>query len=278
MNRDIKLVVCDVDWTLLWRENRYLSDYTKFVLEKMHEKGVKFGIGSGRPLDEVFVTYDKWGLSFKCDMIIGLNGVQIWDESSGKLYEKYKLKKEWIKEIVEMVEPLNVNPYMYFHNGIIAMKYDENMEQTAIRNKRKLYIAKDINEFAKEDNGKIMIRIKEEQMDEFESYIQKHPSPFYTEFKTQSTLMEFTDRRVSKGNALVDYCGLFNVPIEKVIAFGDTTNDNLMIQKAGTGVCLLNGSDDTKAIADAITDYPVEEDGVAHYLVDHVFGKEYFNL
>lgn len=274
MGKDIKLVICDVDWTLLWRENRFLSDYTKSVFEKMHENGVMFGIGSGRPIDEVFSTYDKWGLSFKCDMIIGLNGVQIWDEHARKLHEKYKLKREWIKEIVEMTEPLNVNPYMYYHGGLIAMKYDDNMEQTSIRNNRKLYIAKDINDFASEENGKIMIRIKESQMSEFETYIKKYPSPFYKEFKTQSTLMEFTDRRVSKGNALVDYCNLIDLPIEKVIAFGDTTNDNSMLKNAGIGICLLNGSDDTKAIADAITDYDVENDGVAHYLEDHIFNND----
>lgn len=268
----LKLVICDVDWTLLWRDHRYLSDYTKNVLEKMHEKGVYFGIGSGRPISEVFSTFDEWNLRFKCDMIIGLNGVQIWDENNQKLVENYKLKKEWIKEIVEMMMPLDVNPYMYYHNNeFIAMKKDEIMERTAIRNGRKLHIAKNIDDFASEDNAKIMIRVKEEQMARFEDFIKEHPSTFYKEFKTQDTLMEFTDKRVSKGVALKDYCQIKNISLASVVAFGDTTNDNTMLQNAGFGVCLLNGSDDTKEIADAVTDYSVQEDGVAHYLEDHIF-------
>lgn len=271
MQRDIKLVICDIDWTLVCRKNRFLSDFTKNVFETMHKNGVYFGIGSGRPIDEVTPTYDSWKLSFKSDVIIGLNGVQIWDEHSQKLYENYKLKKEWIREIVEMTKPLNVNPYMYYHGGFLAMKDDENMHLTAERNHKPLYIAKDIDEFASEDNAKILMRIQANQMNEFESYIKKFPSPYYKEFKTQETLMEFTNSKISKGVALIDYCKQANIPLEKVIAFGDTTNDNSMLKNAGIGVCLLNGSDDTKAIADAITDYPVENDGVAHYLNDHIY-------
>ena len=45
-----------------------------------------------------------------------------------------------------------------------------------------------------------------------------------------------------------------NIALEDVAAFGDTTNDNDMIAISGTGVCMCNGSDDTKAIADFITE------------------------
>lgn len=50
------------------------------------------------------------------------------------------------------------------------------------------------------------------------------------------------------------------------MAFGDTTNDHTMLELSGVGVCLKNGSDDTKAIADIITDYPCDEDGWARFM------------
>lgn len=266
MNKDIKCILCDIDWTLLSRKNRVLSPFTIEVLEQCHKQGIYFGLASGRPIDEVIPVYESWGLSFPCDVIICMNGGQIWDDHKKEFNEFYKLKKEWIREIVEMTEPLNVNPYMYYHGAIKSMKDDEQIQQSAIRNKKSLIVANDIEDFASEDNGKIMIRIKEEQMEEYEKYIKKHPSPYYQEFKTQATLMEFTDRRVSKGDALIKYCEMSGLPIDSVMAFGDTTNDNLMIKNAGWGVCLLNGSEDTKSISDDITEYTVEEDGVAHYI------------
>ena len=114
---------------------------------------------------------------------------------------------------------------------------------------------------------------KEEIKERFERYIKNYPSENYAEFKTQDTLMEFCDRRVSKGNALVTYCKATNLPISKVMAFGDTTNDNLMIKNAGWGVCLLNGSSDTKAICDDITEFDVDNDGFAHYIEKHILNR-----
>lgn len=273
MRNDVKLVICDIDWTLLSRKCRVLSQYTKEVIETLHHNGVYFGLASGRPLDEVQMVYKTWGLSFPCDVIISMNGAELWDEHAQSFKEFYKLKKEWIKEIVEITNPLDVNPYMYYHGAFKSLKYDDEMEQSAIRNNKPLIVAKDVDDFADEDNGKIMIRIKEEHMEKFEKHIRQFPSPNYKAFKTQRTLIEFMDWRISKGNALEEYCQINGLPLSQVIAFGDTTNDNAMIENAGWGVCLLNGSEDTKAISDDITDFDVEDDGVAAYLEKHLLRK-----
>ena len=50
------------------------------------------------------------------------------------------------------------------------------------------------------------------------------------------------------------------------MAFGDTSNDNEMLKVAGCGVCMINGTDDTKACANAITTYDNDHDGLAIYL------------
>jgi hypothetical protein len=55
-----------------------------------------------------------------------------------------------------------------------------------------------------------------------------------------------------------------------VAAFGDTTNDNEMIAGAGLGVCMCNGSDDTKALADVISEYPANEDGFARFIDTYI--------
>ena len=50
------------------------------------------------------------------------------------------------------------------------------------------------------------------------------------------------------------------------MAFGDTSNDNDMLKVAGCGVCMINGTDDTKASANAITKHDNDHDGLAIYL------------
>ena len=46
-----KLVICDIDATLV-NEKKELTPRTKKALIQLHEKGIYFGIASGRPADE----------------------------------------------------------------------------------------------------------------------------------------------------------------------------------------------------------------------------------
>jgi hydroxymethylpyrimidine pyrophosphatase-like HAD family hydrolase len=59
---------------------------------------------------------------------------------------------------------------------------------------------------------------------------------------------------------------LLGVDNKDVIAFGDEFNDEQMIQHAGFGVAMKNAQPKIKAVADAITKYDNDEDGLAHFI------------
>ena len=48
------------------------------------------------------------------------------------------------------------------------------------------------------------------------------------------------------------------------------TNDISMLEAAGIAVCMLNGSDDAKAVSDIITDKTVDEDGWTIFVEDYI--------
>ena len=68
---------------------------------------------------------------------------------------------------------------------------------------------------------------------------------------------------VNKGQGLkeliTDY---FHDPLTSVIAFGDSSNDLSMFKVAGTGVAMKNSSPDLLAIADSITSFDNNRDGL----------------
>lgn len=119
--------------------------------------------------------------------------------------------------------------------------------------------------------GKMMFRVNPDDMPMIEKYAAEHPSDQFIGFKTNMAAFEFTDPRASKGVALQKFCEKQGIDIKESFAFGDTTNDNAMISMAGVGVCLLNGTDDTKALADYITDKTCEEDGFADWVEKNIF-------
>ena len=274
MNENIRLVVCDLDGTLI-TSDRKLTAKTKKTIETLHAHGVYFGLASGRSVDQQLINFAKdWGFDFEFDVLIGMNGSELWDAIHKKRYDFYPLKKEWIKEIIEMMEPFDLNPFLYYQGKMLCKKIDDSSLRSAKNNHIKLQVANDISEFFAEDNAKIMFRIPEEQMAEIEHYVNQHPSPHYKAFKTQTTMLEFTDRRVSKDIALKHFCEINHIPLSHVVAFGDINNDNEMLQCSGWGVCLLNGSDETKALANDVTEKSNDEDGFALYMEEHYFKKK----
>lgn len=268
---NIKLVICDIDDTLIVK-HQMLSLRAKSIIHKLKDNQIYFGIASGRSLEELNRMIHSWGFK-DIDVMIGLNGSILWDGIHKKKYNYFKLKKPWIKEIINLMEPFNLNPLMYREDKIICKNIDDVVKMSAKTAQMDIIKVKDISTFYQYDNAKIMFRVNEVDMEIIEEYLLNHPSPNYQGFKTQSTLMEFSDKRVSKAYAIKKFCALHNFTMEEVIAFGDTTNDNSMLEAAGIGVCLKNGSQDTKNIADFITKKTCDEDGWADYMETKFFDK-----
>ena len=74
--------------------------------------------------------------------------------------------------------------------------------------------------------------------------------------------VEINDKNAHKGNAIRQLAAHLGLDMSQVLAFGDGSNDITMLQEAGIGVCMENGLDSVKAVADYITD-SCDNDGVA---------------
>lgn len=82
---------------------------------------------------------------------------------------------------------------------------------------------------------------------------------------------ELISKAFNKGMAVERLCEYLGISIEDTVAFGDSMNGLEMIQAAGLGICMGNGSEALKKIADEVC-APVEEDGLyqafqAHELI-----------
>lgn len=74
---------------------------------------------------------------------------------------------------------------------------------------------------------------------------------------------EFISKQFDKGRAMVRVCEHLGISIENTYAFGDSMNDLEMMEMAGTSICMENGSEALKAVADDICP-SVTEDGLYH--------------
>ncbi|MGI6607938.1 MAG: HAD family hydrolase [Erysipelotrichaceae bacterium] len=272
MNQNIKLVVADIDGTLL-SDERKLTDFTKKTINELKEKGILFGVASGRCVDnQLMKFYKKWGFKEQFDIIIGMNGAQLYDGINQKRYDYHSLSKEEIKEICELVKPLDVNPFVYDVGKMICFKDDEGTRISSLRNDMPFMVNPDGSLIFNKDRPKLLIRVDEDKMEALEKYIEENikENAAYRAVKTQTTMLEFMDYRTNKGDALINFCQLNDIDLKDVMTFGDISNDNELLEVAGVGVCMINGSDETKGFADDITEKSNNEDGFAYYLQEKV--------
>lgn len=262
-----KVVVCDIDSTLVVK-HQTLTPRARKAIETLRDHGVLFGVASGRPVDELRPLVDSWNI--EQDILIAMNGCELFDGITKQQYSYFMMKPEWIKEALEIMKPFECNPMVSLHGVNYVGHHDELVEMSEKYIGKKAHVCNDLSELYQEENAKIMFRVNEEDMPRIEKHVNEHPSVYFKGFKTQPTMMEFANKNASKGYALVEYCKMHDIDLQDVYAFGDTTNDNEMLEVAGVGICMANGSDDTKAIADVITEKGCDEDGWADYVENHI--------
>ena len=73
---------------------------------------------------------------------------------------------------------------------------------------------------------------------------------------------EIINKDFDKGKGVEIICKKFNVPIEDTVGFGDSMNDLEMIQTVGYSVCMANGAEKLKELADMVCP-SVSEDGLS---------------
>ncbi len=271
-----QLVITDLDATLVIK-HQDVTPRASQAIKLLQKHGCYFGIASGRPLCQIIPQLEEWDIT--PDVILGFNGCQLYDGITKKTYNYFPMKGEWIKEVFELMKDFDFNPNIVTDDGInyfgksptdmFKFAGEEPIKQPdgsyTLGKFWKYRIVDDWNFFF-QDNAKIMLRCTEDECKRMEEFLSTHPTTNYKGFKTGPELIEFANAHVSKGYALEKFCEFENLDISKTIGMGDTSNDNELLKTAGTGVCMANGSDDTKAIADDITAKPCDDDGWADYI------------
>lgn len=262
---DLHVIVMDMDGTLL-NNKKIVTDYTKSVLMEMRKKGVRIGIASGRPILGVKRTVEDLGISDIIQFMVASNGAEFYDTEDCEEKDFYKLDVDTIFEIINFYEPFNLNPYVYQGGDCYALRNDSTIERAARNNHLGIHLC-DMKKEITTPQSKLVLSTPPEKMEEVERFYEGHKSDKYRAFKSQVDMFEFVHPKLSKVYGIKYYCEKYGYDISQVVSFGDTTNDLEMINECGVGVCMLNGTDDVKEVADIITMFSNDDDGLARELI-----------
>jgi hypothetical protein len=259
------MIATDLDGTLL-DSHKQVSEETRKVLRELKNRGILFGIASGRPVESGQILVHDWGLENDISFLIGMNGGALYDMRTKAKHKYYPLSGDKILEIMEHFKDMDVIFQCMLGNDRFVSKSTEKTRAHA-----KLFCEHehevDLQEFLPgREIDKLILFLDPELMPAVRQRATTFSDPAYTSMQTADNLYEYMDPRINKGFGIEKACKHYGITPDHVVAFGDAENDEAMIETVGLGVAMANASDELKKIADVVLKETNDQDGLAHFI------------
>ena len=254
---DIKLIVCDLDKTLL-RTDGTLSEYTLRVLEKCRRNGVLLAYATARPKLVAAPYQDE----AKPDIVISDNGALA--RMGKNVIYRAVLPKDIVAGILRLLQ--NDDP-----SGFITASTDEGMlvnhpvdpADEGWADYKPIY--KDFAAGINDDIYKLSPEVRNKQV---RDEIAAMPGITYIPFHGEDWC-SIVPGGVTKWQSVQKVAAHLGIDTKHIAAFGDDFGDIEMIKGCGIGVAVGNAIDEVKTAADHICDTN-DNDGVAKWLEENL--------
>jgi len=260
--KNIKMIVTDLDKSLL-RNDKTISEYTKSILNRCHEKGIFIVFATARPERAT----RQWQIDSMSCYVIANNGATIThggkevqdiliDEITKHSIIKQFLENEDIKGIcVETGSILYTDDKSYSTWGEI---YPADTGWNPVFHNFRKPIEESVCKLSVECAiPEVVLKIL-------------HDYPELRVFPNNGELWyQITHKSASKYNAITHLAKLTDIALHDIIAFGDDYNDVEMLEKCGVGVAVENAVFEAKKAADYTCDTN-DNDGVAKWIEQRI--------
>lgn len=285
MKQQIKLIVSDIDNTLINRSGK-LSEYTKHTLLSYQRQGYTLMLATGRFLHETTNLIEELQMHKYHGYVACCNGSEVFDltKKTNHIFDMIEIKEAEL--LMHMARKHHLTLYIQLDQqyhlqispkintmALLARKTASIFEPIA-RHGVKPYIRRLIETNVTTDcstiiNQKLYKICFLGSVKHLSSYRQEIHDKFpgnYNFFDVTQFSMEIVRSTVSKANAVQYVCDQLNITMHDVIAFGDSGNDESMLEKAGIGVTMKNGYGPTLKKAKNVSAFSNDDDGVARTL------------
>lgn len=233
-----KAIISDLDGTLLNSDHK-ISEYTKQVIEKVINKGVKFFIATGRHHEDI--DFVRNGLNLD-SIFITSNGGRIHDKDKNKLIG-HDIDEEIVKGLINLDIEEDIHKNIYMENEWYIEKENDYLDDF-VKDSPFLYQITDLKTLENIKSHKVFfLSLEHEKLVDLKERIEKlYPGKLNITFSLD-TCLEVMPKGVSKGYAIKEVLKRHNISLEETIAFGDGLNDLEMLKTVGKGYIMENAHD-----------------------------------
>lgn len=260
-----KLIAIDLDGTTL-NQDSMITSKTKETLKKAINAGHHVSIATGRPSRMSHQFYQQLELTTP---MVNFNGAlvhipnQHWDGERETL-----INREIAFEILSQKKQLNLdfiaaeNRDTFFIDSFDF--FDEKIFASSRPGEKNLLSPKNLTT----NPTSLLVRtdkrfagaVSAELTRQFGSYVDVRT------WGGPTAILEIVSKGIQKAKGVQEIANYLSIDQKDVIAFGDEHNDLELLDYAGWGVAMANGTDQLKGIANDVTPLSNQEDGLAVYL------------
>lgn len=261
-----RMLFMDLDGTLL-NDQKQISPGNRQALEEALGRGHGVIITTGRPLKSAMDQARKLGLDKPGCYLIAYNGAVIYDWETQEQMFSRTLEIPAVLRVFDHVNPKGIHIQTYDTWNVLVEK---RCDDAAVRRYCSLInmefrVIEDVRTDLTEKPVKTLVIDYEDQTEllKVEAWLKAEMSGEVDCFFSCDQYLEVVPKGMSKGEAVKMLCAMMDVPVENAVAVGDAANDLSMIETAGIGVAMANGTEEVKAIANYITKCDNNHDGIA---------------
>lgn len=249
----IKLILSDVDGTLLQRGEGAFDEHVFDVVDKLHAKGIHFAAASGRgygDLNRLFAPV-KDKMAFVCND----GAMTIVD---GSVLEINAMDREKVRALVNDItytegcefllygrEKMYIRPKTRGYEEFIVDRYKDSI----------MFI--DNVDRIDDDFLKLSVYSKN-GVDTCSSHFEKRWSDTFELVYNANNWMEFIADGICKVSGVKALCGRYGINMDEVMAFGDGGNDIKLLGTVAYGYAMDYAPEQVKAAAKYVTDDVME--------------------
>lgn len=263
-----KLIAIDIDGTLL-NSNREITEETIEAIGEARELGIQVVLCSGRPRAGMSGLLEKLNMNKDEDIVISFNGVLASKVVSDEVLSQTILSYQDLLKIDSFCQKNNIKYHIQNEQGIYTTNVDvgDYTVFDAYINQIPLFV-RTLDEMKDIPIYKINFAEKPETLDSIMGQIPVELTEEYTMVRSSHCFVDILNKSTSKGQAVAKVAEYLGIAQSEVMAIGDNDNDISMIEYAGIGVVMENGSVAAKSVADYMTKSN-NENGVAYAIREY---------
>lgn len=262
----IKLVLTDIDGTVLPPGERHISARTMLAIRNLEAAGIGFGPSSGRERDALFQPF--WGSEDLSRTGILANGKVVYVR--GRLVEHHTLNRDDIADLLGVIHPLRDTMFNYFaprgldgqgERSYVVVDcptddYQRILAANGFRTRREFAPA------LPEGVEVVSANVATAGPIEDVMGLLADACPAFDYLKSGPCILDLAPHGVSKASALGTICRELGITRDEILYLGDSDNDLAMMRAIPNSICMGNATDGAYEAARWCTG-PTNADAVA---------------